>query len=168
PSKRSGAFSRGSWWRCFLQPPTRRFSPAPCPRLRLRSAAWPTYRGSSSPTYWQRPLQRRCMGISAIASGGGACCSARLASLPLHRPPAAVLASRVPHVPIRRTERFRPDIVGALLFCGATFALLFALSSGGHRFAWSSWFLWILLGGAVVGYLLLVAWEQRVTDPVIP
>ena len=81
---------------------------------------------------------------------------------------AAVLASRVPHVPIRRTERFRPDIVGALLFCGATFALLFALSSGGHRFAWSSWFLWILLGGAVVGYLLLVAWEQRVTDPVIP
>src|SRR2546427_641279 len=70
---------------------------------------------------------------------------------------AAVLASRVPHVPIRRTERFRPDIVGALLFCGATFALLFALSSGGHRFAWSSWFLWILLGGAVVGYLLLVA-----------
>src|SRR5438132_12244360 len=52
---------------------------------------------------------------------------------------AAVLALRVAQAPISRGSAFRPDVVGALLFSLSTLALLFALSSAGHRFSWVSW-----------------------------
>jgi EmrB/QacA subfamily drug resistance transporter len=81
---------------------------------------------------------------------------------------AAILALRIPLSPVAPRARFRPDFVGALLFCGATLALLYALSSGGHRLAWDSPTLVALLGGAAVGFVLLVLWERRVADPVIP
>ncbi|MEO8739173.1 MAG: DHA2 family efflux MFS transporter permease subunit [Casimicrobiaceae bacterium] len=81
---------------------------------------------------------------------------------------AALLALRIPLSPIAPRGRFRPDIVGALLFCAATLSLLYALSSGGHRLAWSSPALLSLLGVAAVGFVLLVLWELRVDDPVIP
>jgi MFS family permease len=81
---------------------------------------------------------------------------------------AALLALRVPHAAPSRTGSFRPDIMGAVLFCGATTALLFALSSAGHRFAWLSWPLALLLAGAGIGYLALVFWERRHPDPLIP
>jgi EmrB/QacA subfamily drug resistance transporter len=81
---------------------------------------------------------------------------------------AAGLALRVPQAPIVRAGKFRPDIVGALLFSLATLALLFALSSGGHRFAWLSWEFAVLAAAALSGYALLVRWERRAADPVIP
>lgn len=82
---------------------------------------------------------------------------------------AAGLALRVPHAPgVRRTGPFRPDIVGALLFCGATAALLFALSSGGHRYAWVSWPTAALLACALAGTACLLRWERDHHDPVIP
>ncbi len=81
---------------------------------------------------------------------------------------AAGLALRVPQAPIVRAGKFRPDIVGALLFSLSTLALLFALSSGGHRFAWFSWEFAGLAGAALIGYVLLVHWERRAADPVIP
>lgn len=82
---------------------------------------------------------------------------------------AAILASRIPRPPAApRARRFHLDVVGALLFCLATVALLFALSSGGHRFAWTSWTLLALLGVAVAGFAWLLVWERRVTNPVIP
>ncbi|MCC6198091.1 MAG: MFS transporter [Burkholderiales bacterium] len=81
---------------------------------------------------------------------------------------AGLLALRVPHLAPPRTGRFRPDVVGALLFCAATTALLFALSSGGHRFAWLSWPLALLLAGAGIGFVALAFWERRHTDPLIP
>ena len=81
---------------------------------------------------------------------------------------AAALALRVPHAAPPRRERFRPDIVGAAIFCGATVALLFGLSSAGHRFAWTSPFLLLLLAVSVIGYALLAVWERRVAEPVIP
>jgi EmrB/QacA subfamily drug resistance transporter len=81
---------------------------------------------------------------------------------------AAALALRVPHAAPPRRERFRPDVLGATIFCGATVALLFGLSSAGHRFAWTSPSLLLLLGAAATGYALLVVWERRAEEPVIP
>jgi MFS family permease len=42
---------------------------------------------------------------------------------------AAVLAARVPRPPNIARERFRPDIVGAALFCATTLSLAFLLST---------------------------------------
>lgn len=82
---------------------------------------------------------------------------------------AAVLALRVPHTPMaRHAGPFRPDLLGALLFCGGTAAFLFALSSGGHRFAWASLPMVLLVGGAAAALGLLVVWERRHHDPVLP
>ncbi|HXX84831.1 MAG TPA: MFS transporter [Casimicrobiaceae bacterium] len=81
---------------------------------------------------------------------------------------AATLALRMPHAAPPQRERFQPDIVGAMLFCSATVAFLFTLSSAGHRFAWTSPFAFLLLGGAVAGYALLAIWERRAAEPVIP
>jgi EmrB/QacA subfamily drug resistance transporter len=81
---------------------------------------------------------------------------------------AALLALRIPQPPMVRQGRFRPDILGALLFTLSALALLFALSSGGHRFGWGSWQTAALMGSALIGFALLVLWERRVADPVIP
>lgn len=81
---------------------------------------------------------------------------------------AALLALRVPHSAPSRKGRFRPDILGAALFCGATTMLLFALSSAGHRFGWVSWPMALLLAGAAVGFTALGWWERRHPDPLIP
>lgn len=82
---------------------------------------------------------------------------------------AAVLASRVPHVaPPRRKGPFRPDVVGALLFCIATASFLFALSSGGHRFAWMSFPMAMLAATTLAAVVALAWWERRHHDPVIP
>ncbi|MEP6996568.1 MAG: DHA2 family efflux MFS transporter permease subunit [Betaproteobacteria bacterium] len=81
---------------------------------------------------------------------------------------AAVLARRIPdHAPARE-GRFRLDIIGALLFVLATLSLLFALSSGGHRYAWASWPIVALVIVAAAGFALLVLWERRAADPVLP
>jgi len=82
---------------------------------------------------------------------------------------AAGLSLRVPHTPMRpRGGPFRPDVVGALLFCFATATFLYALSSGGHRFAWASWPMAALLAGAGIGFAVLLRWERHHHDPVIP
>jgi len=81
---------------------------------------------------------------------------------------AAFLALRIPQAKIVRTGRFRPDVVGALLFAFSALALLFALSSGGNRFDWQSWPMAALLGAAAIGFTLLVMWERHAADPVIP
>jgi MFS family permease len=82
---------------------------------------------------------------------------------------AALLALRVPHAPMRRQAGpFRPDLLGALLFCVGTAAFLFALSSGGHRFGWLSLPMAALVGVAALALSALVAWERRHHDPVIP
>jgi EmrB/QacA subfamily drug resistance transporter len=81
---------------------------------------------------------------------------------------AAILAWRIPQAAIVRKGRFHPDIIGALLFTISALALLFALSSGGNRFDWRSWPMAALIGGALFGFALLVIWERRAKDPVIP
>jgi hypothetical protein len=47
-------------------------------------------------------------------------------------------------------------------------ALLFGLSSAGHRFTLGDWRLYALLGAALACLALLIAWERRRDDPVIP
>jgi predicted MFS family arabinose efflux permease len=82
---------------------------------------------------------------------------------------AAALALRVPTAPLRpRAGPFRPDLVGALLFCAGTATLLFALSSGGHRYAWWSWPMLAFAAVAALALVLLVLWERRHDDPVFP
>jgi EmrB/QacA subfamily drug resistance transporter len=81
---------------------------------------------------------------------------------------AALLALRIPLTPMPPRARFRPDIVGALLFCVATPTLLYVLTSGGQRLAWTSPTLLLLAVTAVLGFVLLGWWERRAADPVIP
>lgn len=82
---------------------------------------------------------------------------------------ATFLALRLPHeVPARRPGPFRPDILGAFLFCAATASLLFAISSGGHRFPWLSWPMAGFVGGSLVAFAALAWWERNHHDPVIP
>ncbi len=81
---------------------------------------------------------------------------------------AALLARRIPNVTPSREGRFRPDIIGAMLFVLATLSLLFGLTSGGHRYAWVSWPMLTLAAVAAVGFALLWAWERCAADPVLP
>ncbi|TMG84392.1 MAG: MFS transporter, partial [Betaproteobacteria bacterium] len=81
---------------------------------------------------------------------------------------AAVLASRIPLYPPPERARFRPDVGGTLLFAAGTLSLLFALSSAGHRFAWSDWRLYAVLAFALTALAGLSRWELRSHDPVIP
>ncbi len=81
---------------------------------------------------------------------------------------AAALALRIPQATMSPQGRFRPDLLGALLFASSALALLFALSSGGHRFSWQSWPMAALLVGSMIGFTLLVTWERYAADPVIP
>jgi MFS family permease len=55
-----------------------------------------------------------------------------------------------------------------MLFVLATLSLLFALTSGGHRYAWVSWPMLTLAAVAGAGFALLWAWERRAADPVLP
>jgi len=82
---------------------------------------------------------------------------------------AWLLAMRIPPMPVaRRPKSFRVDFVGAMLFAVATAALLYALSSAGHRYGWGDWQLLVLIGVAGAGYLALWSWETRFEHPVIP
>ena len=81
---------------------------------------------------------------------------------------AALLALRIPR-PVRPgSAGFVADIPGAILFSIAAVALLYALSSAGHRLGWASPTLIALVGLAAVGAIALVWWERRAPDPVIP
>ncbi len=81
---------------------------------------------------------------------------------------AALMARRIPYTPGYREGPFKPDVLGTLLFALGACVLLFALSSAGHRIAWTSPLLPALVAIAVVAFALLFVWERRVADPVIP
>lgn len=81
---------------------------------------------------------------------------------------AAWLALRIPHGPSPEQKPFKADLVGGALFAASAFALLFALSSLGHRFAWSSPLPWLLLAAALAGFVVFVRWERRAEDPLMP
>ena len=81
---------------------------------------------------------------------------------------AALLALRIPQPARARSPRFVADIPGAVLFSVTAVALLYALSSAGHRLDWTSPTLFALLSLAAVCAIALGWWERRAPDPVIP
>jgi len=81
---------------------------------------------------------------------------------------AALLAMRIPLHPPHPRGTFRADVPGALLFATGVLSLLFALSSAGGRFGWSDWRLYAALAFALVCLAVLIAWERRASDPLIP
>ena len=81
---------------------------------------------------------------------------------------AAVLALRISQPAQAGSARFVADVPGAMLFSVSAVALLYALSSAGHRFDWTSPTLFALLGLAAVCAVALGWWERRAPDPVIP
>ena len=81
---------------------------------------------------------------------------------------AAWLAWRIPAQQLVHTERFKADVGGTLLFASGMLALLFGLSSAGHRFGFGDPALYAILAFAVVCLVALVGWERRRDDPVIP
>ena len=81
---------------------------------------------------------------------------------------AAFLARRIPGDAPPRRGTYRPDLVGTMLFCLATFGLLVTLSSAGHGLAFGSWVLYALIALVVAGYAALYRWERRSEHPVIP
>jgi EmrB/QacA subfamily drug resistance transporter len=90
-----------------------------------------------------------------------------IANLPL----AAFAAWRLRRLP--RGERHpqpgsRPDIAGHVLFAVGALSLLFWLTSGGHRFAWTSSTSGALAVTALLSLALLVWNERRHPSPFLP
>ena len=81
---------------------------------------------------------------------------------------AGYLAQRIPSAPPPRRGRYRPDIIGTVLFCLSTLGLLITLSFAGHGLAFDGWQLYGLIALVLGGYALLIAWEKRSAHPVIP
>ena len=82
---------------------------------------------------------------------------------------AALLALRVPdHRPAEREPLPARHRRRTAVLPRRPLALLFALSSAGHRFAWLSWPMAALFGGALVAVRRAGWWERRAHDPVIP
>jgi EmrB/QacA subfamily drug resistance transporter len=81
---------------------------------------------------------------------------------------AAVLALRIPGMRPARAVPFRPDVAGALLFAASTVCLLVALTSIGHRLAWTSPVPYAMLLAAAGGYAALLRIESRHDEPLLP
>ena len=116
---------------------------------------------------WPAP-PGRCWRLSHRALSAGAPCSSSTFRSGLLA--AAIVVARAAcarwHA---RDGPFRPDARGRASFCVATATFLYALSSGGHRFAWASWPMFALLAGALARLRhCCCAWERRHHDPVIP
>jgi EmrB/QacA subfamily drug resistance transporter len=69
-----------------------------------------------------------------------------------------------PAAPVRATL----DVLGALLVCGATSALMLACIWGGDRFAWGSPTIIVLLAAALALGAALLVRERRAADPIVP
>ncbi|TDD73971.1 MFS transporter [Actinomadura rubrisoli] len=85
--------------------------------------------------------------------------------------PLAVIAflviQRVLKLPkVRRDTRI--DVFGAFTITGSATALMLVLSMGGHQFAWTSQWTYILLGAAAALLVLAVVAERTARDPILP
>ena len=81
---------------------------------------------------------------------------------------AAALALRIPRTAPPAMQRSRLDSPGIALLALGTVSLFFALSSAGHRLPWTDPRLYGLLAFAAICLGILVAWERRTSDPVLP
>ena len=89
-----------------------------------------------------------------------------LINLPIGAVAFGVISS-VLHLPVvRRSHRI--DIQGAFLLTASVSCLLLALVWGGTEYPWSSPVIIGLIGGGSVLIVAFVAWEARVSEPILP
>ncbi|MDP6822673.1 MAG: MFS transporter [Dehalococcoidia bacterium] len=72
-----------------------------------------------------------------------------------------------PSVPLGK-RRGRLDLAGAVLFAGASTALLLALTWGGRDYAWDSPRILGLIGGSLAAFALFARVELKADDPMLP
>ena len=84
--------------------------------------------------------------------------------------PLAAVASAVSHAALRLPfprRAVRIDVAGAVLLSGAIGALMVGLEAGGTE-GWRRPIVAVLLGGAAIAVVALVAVERRAVEPVLP
>ena len=81
---------------------------------------------------------------------------------------AVVAVSAFLRRPARRRTRLTLDMPGMVMLVVATASLILVISWGGREYAWGSPLILGLLALAVVAGTLLVLWERRAAEPVIP
>jgi len=81
---------------------------------------------------------------------------------------AFALAMRIPYAAPTRAAKYRPDVLGVLMFCASTVGLLYVLSSAGHRLPFTGGALYAWLAVVCAAFVVLYAWERRLEHPVIP
>jgi EmrB/QacA subfamily drug resistance transporter len=90
-----------------------------------------------------------------------------LVNLPVGVAALTGLSLRLPAPETQRPET-PLDALGALLLAGATGALMLTCIWGGGRYAWDSAPIAGLIAATVVLSGLLLAWERRASDPIVP
>jgi EmrB/QacA subfamily drug resistance transporter len=90
-----------------------------------------------------------------------------LVNLPVGVVALAGLSQRLPSPDVQRPET-PLDALGAVLLAGATSALMLTCIWGGGRYAWDSAPIGGLIATTVVLSGLLLTWERRVADPIVP
>jgi EmrB/QacA subfamily drug resistance transporter len=80
----------------------------------------------------------------------------------------ALLASLRTRLPVQRAQKVVIDYLGTLLMVGATSALLLAFTWGGSEHAWDSATIVALFAGAAVLTSVLIWWERRTDEPLLP
>ncbi|MTD15890.1 DHA2 family efflux MFS transporter permease subunit [Nakamurella sp. YIM 132087] len=81
---------------------------------------------------------------------------------------AIVLLQKTLHLPTRRRDGVRIDVLGVALITGAVSLLLIWVTLGGHQFAWGSATSIVMVIGAVLLAVLFVVVELRVAEPILP
>jgi EmrB/QacA subfamily drug resistance transporter len=90
-----------------------------------------------------------------------------LVNLPVGVAALIGLAVRLPSPDVERPKN-RLDALGALLLAGATSALMLTCIWGGGQYAWDSAPIAGLIAATVVLSGVLLAWERRASDPIVP
>lgn len=79
-----------------------------------------------------------------------------------------VVVGRSLHVPHVRKENVRVDVVAAALVAAAASTFLLWISNAGRGFDWVSVPSALMVAGALVAVVLLVLWERRHPEPLLP
>ncbi|MBD7919767.1 MFS transporter [Cellulomonas sp. Sa3CUA2] len=81
---------------------------------------------------------------------------------------AIIVLQRTLHLPAVVRRRVRIDWAGAVLLSASIATLLLWITFAGSSFAWMSWQTAVMVGGAALGIVAVVAVEARAAEPIIP